>query len=189
MQYTLKHIVKALEVMAKEGIEGILIGDTCLNIELGNKFFEGDLDLFVTSLSPLMESSRIIALAEEKGWSTGATELGTPSVTITVNNIDITVELYENIMDFYIPQEIIDICQQEYNVEGSKIRCISKECWIVLKARRGSSQDLSKISFALELIERNNIKIDKNKLKKAVEAFAEDAYYICERLRSLGLKI
>jgi predicted nucleotidyltransferase len=189
MQYTLKHVAKVLEEISREGIEGILIGNTCLNIELGNKFLEGDLDLFVTSLSPLTESTRIIAMAEEKGWSTGTTELGTPSITITVNNIDITVELYENIMDFYIPQEILDLCLQEYSIEGNKIRCLSKECWIVLKARRGASQDLNEVSFAIELLEKNGIKIDKNKLKKAVEAFTEDAHYIYERLRSIGLKI
>jgi predicted nucleotidyltransferase len=189
MQYTLRHVTKVLEEIAKEGIEGILIGDTCLNIELGNKFFEGDLDLFVTSLSPLMESTRIITVAEERGWSTGVTEIGTPSITVTVDDIDITVELYENIMDFYIPQEIIDLCQQEYNIEGNKIKCLSKECWFALKARRGASQDLSKISFALELLEKSGIKIDKNKLKKAIEAFSEDAYYIYDRLRSIGLRV
>ena len=189
MQYTIKQLAEAFRKLSEIGIEGIIIGDTCINLELGNKQLEGDIDLFVTNMSPIMESNRIIVVAEEKGWSTGTTELGTPSIILRVNDADITVELYENVLDFYIPQELIELCLQEYDINGTKIRCLSKECWLVLKAKRGAMQDLSEIRFALELIERNNVKLDKNKIMKAIEIFGEEAQAIYDRLRSAGLKL
>ncbi|MEL9940296.1 MAG: nucleotidyltransferase [Ignisphaera sp.] len=182
-------MAKAIRELAKEGIEGIVIGDTCLNIELGNKSFEGDIDLFVTSMSPLLEADRIYDIAQNRGWSTGVTVLGTPSVSMTVNDEEVVVELFENVMDFYIPQELIDLCRQEYEIGGEKITCLAKECWIVLKARRGSDQDLAKLSLVVDLMKRNEIKIDKNKMKSAIEVFEDEAEHIYERLRNLGFSI
>ncbi len=157
-------------------------------MEMGNKTFEGDIDLFVTSTSPLLEANKINEIAREKGWSIGVTTLGTPSITMTVNDEEVVVELFENIMDFYIPQELIELCKQEYEISGEKISCISKECWMVLKARRGSNQDLAKLSMVIELAKKNDIKIDKNKLRNAIELFQDESLHIYERLKNLGLR-
>ncbi|MEM1541354.1 MAG: nucleotidyltransferase [Ignisphaera sp.] len=183
----MRHVAKVLAQLKDIGIDGIIIGSTCLSIALGNTDIEGDIDLFTTSVSPFFDGERIRQIAYQKGWSTGITELGTPSITLNVDEVDITVELYENILDFYIPSESIDICRQNIEVDGTEITYVAVECWIVLKARRGSDKDVASLSTIKQLVDEGTLSIDRTLLEKMIELYEDDKRYIYNRLKSLNL--
>uniref|UniRef100_A0A7C4H5F9 Nucleotidyltransferase n=1 Tax=Ignisphaera aggregans TaxID=334771 RepID=A0A7C4H5F9_9CREN len=185
--YTIKHVAKVLKQLKDVGIEGIIIGSTCLSIALGNIDIEGDIDLFTTSISPFFDEERIRQIAYQKGWSTGTTELGTPSIILNVEGIDITVELYENILDFYIPSESIDICRQSIEVDGTEITYVAVECWIVFKARRGSDRDILSLSTIKQFVDEGVLPINKTLLEKMIELYEDDKRYIYNRLKNLNL--
>ncbi|MEM0153539.1 MAG: nucleotidyltransferase [Ignisphaera sp.] len=187
--YTFKHIAKAIEILRNIGIDGIIIGSTCLDFVVDRKSIEGDIDLFVTSLSLIMEEEKIYSVAEENSWAIGTTSLGTPSITMNIYGSDITVDLYENVMDFYIPAEVIDLCKRIQNIDGVEVAYTAIECWMVLKARRGADQDIAMLSTIKELYDRNEINLDLNLVKKIIEIYEEDSKYIYNRLRGLGFKI
>lgn len=184
--FTLKHIAKAIAKLRELGIDGIIIGSTCIDIIL-ERVCEGDIDLFTTSLSPLLEENKIRQIAYTQGWSTGTTELGTPSITMNIDDIDITVELYENIMDFYIPLESLSLCKRSTVVEGVNINYIAPECWVVFKARRGSGKDMMELAILKQMIEEGSLIVDKSLIKKVIDLYEEDKPYIVERLKTLKL--
>lgn len=165
----------------------MIIGSTCLSITLGNTEIEEDIDLFTTSISPVLDEEKIRQIAYQREWSTGTTDLGTPSITLNVDGIDITVELYENILDFYIPQESIDICKRSLDVNGLRIDYIALECWIIFKARRGSDKDISSLSLIKQLIDEGVLNIDRTIIEKVTNLYEDDMKYITNRLKSLGI--
>lgn len=169
------------------GIDGIIIGSTCLSIALGDTDIEGDVDLFATSISPLFDEERVRQIAYQKGWSTGVTELGTPSVTLNIEGVDITVELYENILDFYIPPESIDVCRQRVELDSIEVKYVALECWIIFKARRGSDRDMATLSKVKQLVDEGVLTVDRLILEKVLEMYEDDRRYIYSRLKSLGL--
>jgi len=168
------------------GIDGIIIGSTCIDIAL-DRPSEEDLDLFTTSISPLIEEYKIRQLAYEHGWSTGTTELGTPSITINLGDVDITVELYENIMDFYIPEEALNLCKQSTIIDEVPLYYVAPECWVVFKARRGSSKDMADLSMVRHMVSEGMLKINKTMIENVVNLFEEDKDYIINRLRTVNI--
>lgn len=171
------------------GIDGVIIGSTCLDLTLNRKLIEGDIDLFITSLNLMIEEERIYRAAEENSWSIGTTTLGTPSITMNIYGSDVTVDLYENIMDFYIPTEVIELCKRTQSIDGVEIVYAAVECWIVFKARRGADSDIVMLSTIRELYDRNEIKLNLNLMKRIIELYEEDSKYIYSRLRGLGFNI
>ncbi len=97
------------------------------------------------------------------------------------------MELYENILDFYIPSESIDICRQNIEVDGTEITYVAVECWIVLKARRGSDKDVASLSTIKQLVDEGTLSIDRTLLEKMIELYEDDKRYIYNRLKSLNL--
>jgi len=141
----------------------------------------------VTSLSPLVEEEKIRRIAYENGWSIGTTELGTPSIIMNIDDVDITIELYENILDFYIPYDAIEICRRRKTIGGEEINYIAPECWAVLKARRGSNQDIDELLMMKNLIERNELKLDHTLLNDTINLFGDESSYIRNRLKSINI--
>ncbi len=170
-------------------IDGIIIGSTCLDFTLNRKSIEGDIDLFITSMNLMIEEENIYRIAEENSWAIGTTSLGTPSITMNIYGSDITVDLYENIMDFYIPTEVLELCRRTQNIDGVEIAYAAIECWIVFKARRGADSDIAMLSTIKELYDRNEIKLNLNLIKRIIELYEEDSKYIYNRLRGLGFDI
>lgn len=184
--YTITHIARALAQLRNVNIDGIVIGSTCIDITLGRPS-EGDIDLFTATISPLLDEDNIRRIAHQKGWSTGTTDLGTPSITLNINDTDITIELYENIMDFYIPIEALELCRRGITVEDININYIAPECWIVFKARRGSNKDIAELLIVKQMIDEGILTIDKSIIKRVLELYEEDKQYIVDRLKSLGI--
>ncbi len=189
MAYTIRHLAKVIDVLRREGIDGVIIGNTCLYIETKSREFEGDVDLFVTTLSPLLEEDKLREIAHRNHWSTGLTELGTLSLVVNVDGIDIVIELYENIHDFYIPEEALNICTKKIIVEGVEIKYVLPSCWAVFKARRGANKDLHDLRIFKDLVDRGEIDFDTKIVRKLVSLYEEDSKYIVDRLRSIGIEI
>ncbi len=183
----MEHLAKAIKLLRKIGIDGIIIGSTCIYLELNERRLEGDIDLFVTSLSPLVEEEKIRRIAYENGWSIGITELGTPSIIINIDGIDITIELYENILDFYIPYDAIELCKRRKIIANEEVDYIAPECWIILKAKRGSNQDIDELLMIRNFIERNELKLNQTLLNSTINLFSDEASYIRNRLKSINI--
>ncbi len=153
------------------------------------KELEGDIDLFATTISPLVDEDRIREIAYRNGWSVGYTELGTPSITMNIDGVDVRVDLYENILDFYIPSQFFDVCKRSICVEGVDIAYIAVECWAVLKAKRGSYSDLAALSMLKQFVDSKELAFDLNLVKNVSKMFEEEEKYILDRLRSVGFKV
>jgi predicted nucleotidyltransferase len=182
----LRHIAKAIDTLKRIGIDGIIIGSTCLDLTLNRRSIEGDIDLFVTSISLIIEEEKIYKAAEENSWTIGTTSLGTPSITMNIYGDDISIDLYENVMDFYIPIEAIELCKRTSTIDHVEVAYIALECWMVLKARRGADQDIAMLSMVKDLYDKNEITLDLNLMKKIIDIYEEDSKYIYNRLKMLG---
>jgi len=187
--FTIEHLAKAIEILRREGIDGYIIGDTVLWLALKKREFEDDIDLFTTSISPFVDEDLVRSIAYRNGWSVGYTELGTPSITMRVDDIELRVDLYENIMDFYIPHEALNLCRKSVVVGNTEIKYVAVECWAVFKAKRGATTDMNDLAMLKQLVEYRSIEIDRSLLKHVVELYEDEARYIVDRLRSVGLKV
>ncbi len=187
--FTLKELSKAISMLREEGIDGYIIGDTVLGLTMKKREFEGDVDLFTTSISPFVEEDLVRTIADKHGWTVGYTELGTPSITLRVNSNEIRVDLYENIMDFYIPLEALSMCRKSIVVESTEIRYVAVECWAVFKAKRGAMTDMNDLATLKQMVDEGVLKLDRSLLKSVIELYEDESRYIVDRLRSLGFKI
>ncbi len=183
MRYGLEELAEVLKIFLDNNVRLTIIGDTCIQLALKKKFLEGDLDLFVSEPSPLVEEDFYRGLAEEMGWGYSYTEIGTPRIIARVNEKEIVLEFYENFMDIEIPVEIIEEARS-ITVSGAKIKILYPEQYFVLKARQGV--DLDKLSKYLRELKRLDIK----RLRKSIEKYPrEEQGLIVERLRDIGVNI
>ncbi len=187
--YTVKQLAKAIELLQSEGIDGFIVGSTVVQLALRRKELEDDVDLFVTSISPLLDEDLIRSIAYRHGWSVGYTELGTPSISMRINSAEIRVDLYENIMDFYIPTQALEVCRRSIVVEGVEIKHVAPECWAVFKAKRGAISDKNELAELRRLEEEGYIKLDRNLMKAVASLYEEDEKHIINTLRSVGFKL
>jgi len=187
--YTIKQLAKAIDLLRKEGIDGYVIGDTVIYLAIKKREFESDIDLFTTSISPLLEEDVIRSLAYSRGWSVGYTELGTPSITMRIDDAEIRVDLYENIMDFYIPSKAFEICGRSTIVEGVEIKYVAPECWAVFKAKRSAISDRNDLAELKRLEDEGYIKLDKALMKSVASLYEDEEKHILNTLRSIGFKI
>ncbi|MEM4718142.1 MAG: nucleotidyltransferase [Desulfurococcaceae archaeon] len=186
MGYSKNILAEIIKKLLGEGVEAVLIGDTCVQLALDHEILEGDLDLFVLNPSPLVERDFYMNIAERNKWGLSSTEIGTPALIIPTNEGDVVVELYENYMDIEIPFEILED-KIEYKIQGVKVQSLRPEHYIVLKARQGI--DLDKLyKYINELKERRRLNI--GIIKQVAYLYPEDdAELIISRLSSIGLEI
>ena len=189
MPYSVNMLANILKEIKDSGIDFVVIGDTVVFLELRYKKFEGDIDLFVTNMSPFVEEENIRSIAEERGWGFSYTDIGTPRIIIGSSEGDIVVELYENIHDFYIPEEIL-ASSKKIKLKNTEVNVLHVEDYILLKARAGGPEDLEKLAKVLELLNSKNYKINQRLLKAHLDYFPkEEQNLIASRIKSLGIKI
>lgn len=170
--FSINALRRIIELLRSRGVDGVIIGSTSLELATGSRVFEGDVDLLVTSTSVLANYSVLEELAREHGCILGATWLGTPSITCFVENEEVPVDLYENIYDFYIPEELVKD-SVIYNVSGVKIRAVRPEDYIVLKAVAGREEDLEALRRVGDLIKSRKLKVDKRFIESRTRLFVE----------------
>ncbi|MEM0000612.1 MAG: nucleotidyltransferase [Desulfurococcaceae archaeon] len=185
MKYSMEELVEVYRELVEEGVNAVVIGNTCVQLALGYTELEGDLDLFVVDPSPIAERDFYYQLAERKGWDLTTTEIGAPALVVPLREGNLIVELYENYMDIDVPLEILEDAQ-EYRVRGVRVRALKPEYYLVLKARQGVDLDRLK-RYVAHLKERGlNTKL----VEYAASHYPEDEReVIVERLRDAGLEL
>jgi predicted nucleotidyltransferase len=184
LKYKIEELAEVIKTLEEEGVQAVIIGDTSIQLALGFNELEGDLDLFVLNPSPVAEKDFFNQLADKNNWEISTTEVGTPSIIISVSEGHLVVELYENYMDIDIPLEILEDIV-EYRLAGTRIKAIKPEYYIVLKARQGVDLDKLKKYVAYLKQKGLNLKL----IEYALSLYPEDEKeLIQDRLRSIGLE-
>ncbi len=183
MDYTVGELALVLKEFIDAGVKFVVIGDAVVQLKLGIRELEGDLDLFVLEPSIISEEDFYVSLAEEKDWVYTRTEAGTPRIIAKAGASEIIVELYENIFDIYVPAAFIDEAKV-IEVNGVKVKSIGLEEYFVLKARQGV--DLNKLSKYLKQLK----KLDRGLIERALKFMPEeDKKTILSRLKDVGVSL
>lgn len=183
--YRRTDLARVYREIIEEGVNAVIIGDTCIQLALGYSELEGDVDLFVLDPSPIAEKEFYYQLAEKKNWELSWTEVGTPALIVPLREGNLVVELYENYMDIDVPSEILEDTV-EHRVDSTKVKAIKPEYYFVLKARQGVDLDKLKKYVALVKDKGLNIKL----IEQAISLYPEEERdTIYERLRGIGLPL
>ncbi len=190
MAYTLNDLAWLLGKLQEHGVKGVVVGSTVVELELRRKKFEDDVDLFVVEPSPLIEEDFYRGLAESEGWEISFTALGTPKLVAKLpSGEEAIVELYENIYDFYIPPEIIELAPKK-RLGRVEARFIRLEDYIVLKAKAGRETDIEDLRIIKEYVDEGKLRIDDRIVKRDIELLPEeDRSFVVGKLRQLGFKV
>ncbi len=190
MPYTIKDIAWLVKKLGDEGIHGVIIGSTVIDLELRRKAFEDDIDFFVLEPSPLIEEDRYREIAYRNNWQMSYTALGTPKLVVRLpSGEEAIVEFYENIHDFYIPLEMIENAPSK-RIGGDSIRLIRPEDYIVLKAKAAREPDIEDLRIVKEYIDSGKLRIDERIIKRDIELLPEeDRRFVVHKLRELGFKV
>jgi len=170
---------KILKELAKEfelnNIDAVIIGSTIVSLALGGFFKEEeDLDLFVINRSPLLEEDLFKNIAISKGWDYTYTDYGTPRLIVPFEYGEFFIDFYENIHDFYIPEEILEKETRRIKINHYRIKLLSLEAYIVLKARIGRRIDDRDLARIKELIKEGYLKVNKRKIEELLKYFPEE---------------
>lgn len=189
MEYSLNDLTDLFNILIKElGLNIAIIGSVALYYNIGEKRFNEDLDLFIYKGSILEQEDRLREICYKKGWDFGLTEFGTPKITVRKDEYEIEIEIFENIYDFYIPQEIIER-SRDIKIGDLIIKMILPEHYVVLKARTGSSKDIEKLSLIKDLVNERKLRLDLSIIRETISYFEDEEKMIISRLRSVGINI
>ncbi len=174
-----EELKKILKELAKEfelnNIDAVIIGSTIVSLALGGYFKEEeDLDLFVINRSPLLEEDLFKNIAISKGWDYTYTDYGTPRLIVPFEYGEFFIDFYENIHDFYVPEEILEKETRRIKINHYRIKVLSLEAYIVLKARIGRRIDDRDLARVKELIEEGYLKVNRRKIEELLKYFPEE---------------
>ena len=164
-----------LPLLRENDVEAVVIGSTVVSLELGGFFKENeDVDFFVTNRSPFLEEDLFKNIALMMGWDYAYTDYGTPRIVIPKEVGEFFIDFYENIHDFYVPQEMLEEETRSIRIGDHKLRYISLEAYVVLKSRIGreiDDQDLEKIS---QLVKEGYLKLNRKRVSKLLQYFPQE---------------
>ena len=168
----LREVVAELKV---NNIDAVVVGSTVVSFALGGLFKENeDIDFFVVNRSPLLEEDLFKNIAISKGWDYTYTDYGTPRLIVPYEYGEFFVDFYENIHDFYIPEEIISNEVKKLRINKHRVKMISLEAYIVLKARIGRKIDDRDLSRIKNLIDEGYLKVNRRKIVELLKYFPEE---------------
>ena len=187
MAYTVSDLAWLLGRLQESGVRGVVVGSTVIELALRRKQFEDDIDVFVLEPSPLIEEDFYRSLAEREGWEISFTALGTPKLVAKLpSGEEVIVELYENILDYYIPPEILEQAPKK-KIGKTEVRMIRPEDYIVLKAKAAREADIEDLKIVKEYVDEGKLRIDKRIIKRDIELLPEeDRGFVENKLRELG---
>ncbi|MEM4431803.1 MAG: nucleotidyltransferase [Desulfurococcaceae archaeon] len=183
MFFTIRDLADVLKKFFDKKIDFVIIGDTAIQLYMNKNVFENDVDLFILEPGIVGYEDLYIEIANENGWSYGTTEVGTPRLVAGTSNGEIVVELYENMLDFNIPEQILKDASI-VNIEGIEVKILKPEQYLVLKAKQGV--DLDKLKRIVKQLNS----IDRKLIKKTLNYIDENERKVIEtRLVEAGLEI
>ncbi|RLG82199.1 MAG: nucleotidyltransferase [Thermoprotei archaeon] len=187
--YSKSTFALAINKLRSHGIDGVIIGSTVIMLRIGVKELEDDIDLFTTSVSPIFDEDLIRDVANTLGCFIGQTEWGTPQLRCVLNSDEVVIELYENMYDFYIPQQMIREAVS-IRIEGVNIRLLKPGDYIILKAKAGREKDIEDLRAIAGLIKSSKVRISMELVKDHLKLFEEyEAKLIRKRLKECGFKL
>ncbi|MEL9991074.1 MAG: nucleotidyltransferase [Thermoproteus sp.] len=177
---------KALE---KYGIDFVLVGSAVLPLAYGIDYDPGDLDLFVLNKSTILDYELFEKIAQENEWDMGSTDHGTIYYEVVVSGELLKVDLLENILDIYIPQQILDN-PLIISINNLKVKSIKLEDLLALKAKMATKDAEDFIAEVARILAdpKSNITINKLYLKNIINLFPEKEN-IVDRLNKNGIYI
>ncbi len=184
-----KALIKVGSELNRRGIDFILIGSAVLPPLLyGIDWNIHDIDIFIINKSTITEPEVFEEIARENDWDVGMDMNGMMYYEILVNAQVIRVDLMENILDIYIPEEMIRNAVK-VKVNGLEIRSIRLEDLLVLKAREASEEGDEFLSRIAEILAdpESRVSIDKEYLRRAINYYADDKDSIERRLEKSGI--
>ena len=176
--------VEAVRMLLDEGFRFTVIGGSVIEIALGSKDLGPDIDVFSEHPS-VFDEQAFFELASSRNIVLGQTWLGTPRLVVRVGEEEVPVEFYDNLYDFYIPEEIIEESQR-VAINDLRVKAISVEDHIVLKANAGRTMDLDRLAEISRLIRRGRLAVKKDRILKTAKLF-EDEKTIIRRLRDASI--
>jgi len=185
-----RRVLRDVLVRLKEsGVDGVIIGSTVLMIYLNLDEFEDDLDIFVVNFSPYSNEDLVRSIAARLGCELSQSGWGTPALYCMFNGDEVVVELHENVLDFYIPNEVIK-SSREFKLLDIKVRHITLEDYIVLKARAGREHDLEDLNIISDIVRKGDLKVNINAIKDRIRwVFPDEERLLLNRLRQAGFKV
>ncbi|AAY80138.1 nucleotidyltransferase [Sulfolobus acidocaldarius] len=182
------HFSKVGEILSeiRELTDFVIIGDTVVDISLGKKGIESDVDLFVLSISTVIDEDKIRDFAFERGWDFGKTPIDTPRLIVGLDAESLQVDMYENIQDFFVPEQIINSAK-EIKIGKEYFKIITLEDYLLLKANAFREEDEDELRGIVSMIGEGKLSINKEYIRKHIDLFEENSKSIAERLRSVGI--
>ncbi|MGC9071490.1 MAG: nucleotidyltransferase [Acidilobus sp.] len=180
-----KAFAVAMRALLENGLKFTVIGSTVISIAAGLDDMGEDIDLFAESPSAIGAEALYARVAELNTWHFGQTWLGTPRITVLVEDLEVPVEFYDNLYDFYVPETFVRDAKR-VDVEGVKIKVIKPEEYLALKGRAGREEDLGGLKRVAELVKRGRLRISYDEVRRAAEEF-EESQIILRRLREAGI--
>ncbi|BBG24561.1 nucleotidyltransferase [Sulfuracidifex tepidarius] len=165
----------------------VIIGDTVLDVTLGRKNVESDIDVFLTSISVFTDEDVIDDFSQRHGWDLGKTPIDTPRFLVPIADDQLQIDLYENIQDFFVPPIVIE-SSTEKKIGDFSAKIILLEDYILLKANAFREEDERELKEIVKMVGERKIVINKEILLEHVEHFEENSKSIKERLNSIGIK-
>ncbi|MCC6020904.1 MAG: nucleotidyltransferase [Thermoproteaceae archaeon] len=184
--------VRTLGIVARElkrrGIEFVLVGSAVLPVVYRLDYDPHDIDLFILNKSTILDSELFDEIARENDWDVGTSEHGTLYYELVVGGDIVRVDLLENVLDVYIPEELVRSAR-EVDADGVKVMAIGLEELLVLKAKVATREAEEFINSVARMALERNIKLDYSKMRRYSELFPDDAEGILRRLRRNGIYI
>ncbi|ACB39671.1 nucleotidyltransferase [Pyrobaculum neutrophilum] len=183
---------EALKLVAaklqERDVEFVLVGSAVLPFLYKIEYDPGDIDLFILNKSTVLDNELFEEIASQNDWDMGTSDHGTIYYEIIARGEAVRVDLLENILDIYIPPELLSDLKH-VDVNGLKIKSIGLEELLVLKAKIATREAEEFINEVARLILERNIKIDYDKIKKYANLYPEDSEGILKRLRRNGIYV
>ncbi|MFB6470522.1 MAG: nucleotidyltransferase [Vulcanisaeta sp. AZ3] len=183
-----KALIKVGSEFNKHDIDFVLIGSAILPLLYNINWNIHDIDLFITNKSTVTEQELFEEIAKENDWDAGMDMNGMMYYEILVNAQIIRIDLMENLLDIYIPEQMLRNAAK-LKVDGLEIKSIKLEDLLVLKAREASEEGDEFLSRIAEILAdpEGGLSIDKDYLRNAINYYPEDAESIERRLEKSGI--
>lgn len=167
-----------------------MIGSAVLTITYNIENYDpGDIDLFITNASTVTQYELFEEIARENDWDIGNTMHGTVFYEVLVGGELIRVDLLENILDIYVPTQMIENALR-IEVDGVEAKSIRLEDQLLLKARSETREGEEFIAWVAEKVAEGSLRLDTKYLTSALNYFSEEEREsIAKRLRKNGIYI
>lgn len=183
-------LVLVARALRDHEVDFALVGSAILPLVYNIDYDPQDIDLFILNKSTILDYEIFENIAQEREWDVGTTDHGTIYFELVVSGELLKVDLLENILDIYIPPQIIDNAII-VSIDGIKIKSIRIEDLLVLKAKIATKESEDFISMVARILAdpKSNIIIDKNYIKKTIDLFQQEKENIIDRLNKNGIYI